>query len=157
MRIGSFIVVLGVTLATPALAACTDDDANKRRASTTSTTASVSITMPIASSLGVVLELDGEYDGKVVHVVRVERPDGKLVLEKILGPDRTLSAPLDPGEYRVLSYQRPCKGECATDLTSPKLGQPTDICGAKFSITGTAATRATVKLTPHEGCAITLA
>lgn len=100
-------------------------------------------------ALSVELSVVGAYEDSAVHVVRVERPDGERVVERTLPDSKETSVDLDPGRYRLLSYQRPCD---ASGCSEP--GEPVDICGRYFTIEdGTPAT-ARIEVTPDEGCSI---
>lgn len=93
--------------------------------------------------------MSGAYEDGAVHVVRVERPDGEQVVERTLPDSQRASLALEPGRYRLLSYQRPCSDAgCATP------GEPADICGRYFTIAEDKDATARIEVTPDEGCAI---
>jgi hypothetical protein len=77
-------------------------------------------------------------DGRVTDPAR-ER--GKAPLFSVLA---------EPGEYRVLSHQRPCDGNCSL------LDPPTDRCETTVRVDG-APVRATVVLARSGGCEIRVA
>jgi hypothetical protein len=55
--------------------------------------------------------------------------------------------PLMPGEYRLISFQRPCGGNCGN------LDPPTDRCEADLSVSGETH-RIRIEVTPGGGCMI---
>lgn len=55
---------------------------------------------------------------------------------------------LDPGQYRLLSWQRPSSG--AGEIYDP----PTDRCSAPFSVMPSTAVRARIEVRAGEGCTI---
>jgi len=55
---------------------------------------------------------------------------------------------LEPGSYRVISFQRPCDGNCGY------LDSPTDKCSRKIEAKADGLIEATVRLSPGEGCTI---
>lgn len=100
-------------------------------------------------ALAVEVSLTSEYPDGAVHVVRVERPDGKQVVERTLPESKRASFELEPGRYRLLAYQRPC---AARSCGEP--GDPVDICGRYFAIGEDAPATARIEVTPEEGCSI---
>lgn len=90
------------------------------------------------------LYVEGSYS-----YVRVER-DGDSVHELRLSGERIPRATihLDPGTYRLVSFQRPCDGNCS------RLDPPTDRCSHEIEATAGRRIEATVRLTPGEGCTI---
>jgi hypothetical protein len=82
---------------------------------------------------------------------RVER-DGKTVaqvrLSAALVPRAVIR--LDPGSYRLVSFQRNCNGNCHL------LGPPSGECGRAFSARANETVRATVRVTFGTGCRISL-
>ena len=100
---------------------------------------------------------EGAYFEGSYSYLRVERPDGDELLEERL-PDNSVPAGeekfvselvvrLDPGHYRLVSFQRPCDGSCDS------LDPPTDECQRVIRVTGPEAL-VTVTVRPEEGCAI---
>jgi hypothetical protein len=98
------------------------------------------------------LYIEGSYS-----YVRVERPDGEEVLRERLGEERECSESecvsklvlrLDPGEYRLVSFQRPCEGNC--DLLDPA----TDSCDRLIEVRPGEALNVVVTVHPGEGCTI---
>jgi hypothetical protein len=55
---------------------------------------------------------------------------------------------IEPGTYRLVSFQRPCDGNCGT------LDPPTDQCGRRIDIEADVELREVVSLSPGEGCTI---
>jgi hypothetical protein len=95
------------------------------------------------------LYIEGSYS-----YVRVERPDGEQVLDQRLPSDFPVASTtfrLDPGSYRLLSYQRPCAGNCGL------LDPPTDRCDAALAVEVGSPLEVSVRVSPGEGCAIDVA
>lgn len=90
------------------------------------------------------LYVEGSYS-----YVRVER-DGTTVTEVRLSNERVPRATihLEPGTYRLVSFQRPCDGNCS------RLDPPTDRCSHEIEATADARVDATVRLSPGDGCTI---
>ena len=78
-----------------------------------------------------------EWDGTSVQEVRLSG-------ERI--PRATIR--LDPGTYRLVSFQRPCDGSCS------RLDSPTDRCSREIEASAGGLIEATVRLTPGKGCTI---
>ena len=81
--------------------------------------------------------------------VRLERPAGsqvetRLSLDRV--PHATLS--LEPGSYRLVSFQRPCDGNCR------RLDTPTDRCSVPIEVGEGAELHEVIELTPGSGCTI---
>ena len=107
---------------------------------------------PDAVDVRVVLKYDvseGAYIEGSISYIRVERLDGELVFERPLSRS-TDHIGLDPGEYRLISFQRPCEGNCGS------LDPPTDRCERRIRVT--ANPKLTVRITarPTETCEIEL-
>jgi D-alanyl-D-alanine dipeptidase len=89
----------------------------------------------------------GVYIEGSIAFVRVRDASGDLVVRR-----RTARAPfrmlrkLPPGRYRVISYQRPCDGNCSL------LDPPTDRCARRVRILSGGLTRVRVTLRPYRGC-----
>ena len=101
---------------------------------------------------------EGAYVEGSYSYVRVERPQGGKLLEERLpdgepagqSKDRIISdvvLRLDPGHYRLVSFQRPCDGSCDS------LDPPTDECERVIRVTRPEA-QVTVTVLPAEGCTI---
>ncbi len=45
--------------------------------------------------------------------VRIEDQNGHKVTEQRVQSERNVEIPLDPGAYRLVSYQRTCDGNCS--------------------------------------------
>jgi hypothetical protein len=99
---------------------------------------------------------DGAYFEGSYSYVRVERPQGGKLLEERLphgepaGHEKFVSDAvlrLDPGDYRLVSFQRPCSGSCDS------LDSPTDECERVIRVTRREGL-ITVTVRPGEGCAI---
>lgn len=85
-----------------------------------------------------------------VGFVRIEEADGTAVTEQRF--DRTMTAALAPGEYRVLVWHRACEASCA----QADLGEPDHVCGAQFRVTRSARVQAAVTFDPEDGCSVTV-
>ena len=55
---------------------------------------------------------------------------------------------LDPGSYRLVSFQRPCSASCDT------LDPPTDACSRNVVVTAGRSVAVTITLRPAEGCSV---
>ena len=90
------------------------------------------------------LYIEGSYS-----YVRVEQ-GGKSVKQVRLSNERFPRATfrLEPGTYRLVSFQRPCNGNCSM------LGPPTDRCSHEITAEPAAELGAVVRLSPGEGCEI---
>jgi len=101
------------------------------------------------------LHVRQEWDGGGLYVegaysyLRVER-NGSSVLQVRLSDMKIPRAAihLDPGSYRLVSFQRPCDGNCGT------LDSPTDQCSRAVQVEADAVLEAVVRLSPGEGCTI---
>jgi hypothetical protein len=90
------------------------------------------------------LYIEGSYS-----YVRVEQ-DEKTVVQVRLKGRKTLETTvlLEPGSYRLVSFQRPCDGNCGY------LDPPTDECSRGIEAKAGGLVEATVRLSPGEGCTI---
>ena len=88
--------------------------------------------------------IEGSYS-----YVRVERNEKNVVQARLKG-GKTLETTLrlDPGSYRLVSFQRPCDGNCGY------LDPPTDECSREIEVTAGGLVEAIVRLSPEEGCTI---
>jgi hypothetical protein len=105
---------------------------------------------PHAGRLNVrqVLVPDGAvYTEGSYSYVRVERGGEKVVQVRLVRVPRAVIR-LDPGSYRLISFQRPCDGNC--HLLDP----PTDRCARGFSMASDGSLHATVRFAPGNGCRI---
>ena len=94
--------------------------------------------------VGTGLYIEGSYS-----YVRVEQGEKNVVQTRLRGgktPETTLR--LDPGSYRLVSFQRPCDGNCGY------LDPPTDQCSRGIEAKAGALVEATVRLSPGDGCTI---
>jgi hypothetical protein len=90
------------------------------------------------------LYFEGSYS-----YVRVERGGRSLTQVRLSNervPRATVS--LDPGTYRLISFQRPCDGNCS------QLDPPTDRCSHELEAKAGERVEATVHLRPGDGCTI---
>jgi hypothetical protein len=81
--------------------------------------------------------------------VRVEDGGGNKVTEQRVQSGRSLDIPLDPGSYRLVSYQRTCDGNCGN------LDPASDSCSGGFTANGTVSAR--IRVIYGGGCTITFA
>jgi D-alanyl-D-alanine dipeptidase len=82
-----------------------------------------------------------------VSYVRVRGVRGKLVVaRRTRRPNFRMQRPLAPGRYRVISYQRPCDGNCGT------LDPPTDRCARPVRILSGGLTEVAVRVRPGRRC-----
>jgi hypothetical protein len=87
--------------------------------------------------------IEGEYS-----YARVESPDGEKVTEERLPGNGKDTIRLDPGSYRLISYQRTCDGNCGN------LDPPSERCSSPFTISGDKSLGARIKVTFGSGCTI---
>ena len=88
--------------------------------------------------------IEGSYS-----YVRVEQDEKNVVQVRLKGrkvPEATVR--LEPGSYRLVSFQRPCDGNCGY------LDPPTDQCRSEIEAKAGVLVEATVRLSPGEGCTI---
>jgi hypothetical protein len=92
---------------------------------------------------GDVLYTEGSYS-----YVRVEKGGETVAQVRLKGrmPEATLR--LDPGAYRLVSFQRPCDGNCGS------LDPPTDQCIGDIDAKADGRVEAMVRLSPGDGCTI---
>ena len=89
----------------------------------------------------------GLYVEGSISYVRVRGIRGKLVVAKRSGRPRfRMQRRLSPGRYRVISYQRPCDGNCGT------LDPPTDRCAREIRILSGGLTEVAVRVRPGRRC-----
>jgi hypothetical protein len=83
--------------------------------------------------------------------VAVETIAGDELVETELEPTATGHAAtlrLDPGTYRLVSWQRPCDGDCDS------LDAPTDRCEQTFALEPNKPAEAAIEVRPGSGCHI---
>jgi zinc D-Ala-D-Ala dipeptidase len=89
----------------------------------------------------------GLYVEGAVSYVRVRSTRGRLVVaRRVHKPRFRMKRPLAPGHYRVISYQRPCDGNCRL------LDPPTDRCARPVQILSGGLTEVGVRVRPGRGC-----
>jgi hypothetical protein len=96
-------------------------------------------------------ESGGLYFEGARSYIAVETSAGEELLELELmptGKGHEGSARLDPGDYRLLSWQRPCDGSCDS------LAPPTDRCSAPFTVAPETPTLAEIQVRAGEGCTV---
>jgi hypothetical protein len=101
------------------------------------------------------LHVRQEWVGGSVYIegsyayVRVEQDEKKVVQVRLKGRKTVeTTVRLEPGSYRLVSFQRPCDGNCGL------LDPPTDQCSSEIEAKAGALVEATVRLSPGEGCTI---
>jgi hypothetical protein len=84
--------------------------------------------------------------------IRIERSNGDELLERRLSNERTPQATvrLDPGIYRLVSFQRSCSGNCNY------LDPPADACSHRLTMRSASPVSAVIHLSPGAGCEITV-
>jgi hypothetical protein len=99
----------------------------------------------------------GMYVEGAFSYVRIEDANGNELVEKRLDdseqaddlvPTSTTTLGLDPGTYRLVSYQRPCDGNCGY------LDPPTDKCSREIVVDSGGPMTVTIRVQPGEGCTI---
>ena len=89
----------------------------------------------------------GVYVEGAVSYVRVRGIRGKLVVAKRVNrPLFRMQRRLASGRYRVISYQRPCDGNCET------LDPPTDRCARRVRILSAGLTEVGIRVRPGRRC-----
>jgi hypothetical protein len=83
--------------------------------------------------------------------IRIERSNGDKLIEQRLSNERTPQATvrLDPGTYRLVSFQRSCSGNCNY------LDPPGDFCSHRLTMDSATRVAAVIHLSPGAGCEIT--
>jgi zinc D-Ala-D-Ala dipeptidase len=91
------------------------------------------------------------YDEGTVSFVRVRAASGELVVRRRVRhrPRFRMRRQLRPGRYRVISYQRPCQGNCRL------LDPPTDRCARRVRILPRGLTQVAVRVRPGRRCRMT--
>lgn len=102
---------------------------------------------------------EGAYVEGSNSFVRVEGADGDEFAETRLDEGTrleklkvlsTATLRLAPGSYRLVSFQRPCAGDCGA------LDPPTDECSADLRLDAGRPVEATITVLPGQGCTIEL-
>jgi D-alanyl-D-alanine dipeptidase len=88
------------------------------------------------------------YDEGTVSFVRVRGANGAVAVRRRVQhrPRFRMRRKLAPGRYRVISYQRPCDGNC--ELLDP----PTDRCARRIRILSGGLTEVAVSVRPGRSC-----
>jgi zinc D-Ala-D-Ala dipeptidase len=91
------------------------------------------------------------YVEGAVSFVRVRDAAGETVVGRRVRhrPRFRMVRRLQPGRYKVVSYQRPCDGNCSL------LDPPTDRCARRIRILSGGLTAVSVRVHPGRGCRIT--
>lgn len=95
------------------------------------------------------VQTDCCYTEGQVSFLRVRGPES--LDRRFLAPALTvvaLDADVAPGAYRLVSYQRPCDGNCHY------LDAPTDRCAGRISVAAGRLTDVTITWAPGAGCQI---
>ena len=135
---GSYVRALAALVAV-GVSAC-GDDAPAPAAPTSPVVAEVKVT--------------GSYEHGAFHYLRIEDKLGNQVVESRFAStdDKIrLERRLAYGQYRLLSFQRPCSSPCL-DADDNEQVQPEDICGTQFDVRAGKQTSLVVDLQPGEGC-----
>jgi hypothetical protein len=143
MRLLPLPALLGALVAVQA--GCGEDEGPAVEA-TTSAAVDVLVTQTIDETAGLY------FEGSIPYIA-VSRPDGEEVLEtKLEFEDDAIQTTisLEPGEYRLTSWQRVCNANCGN------LGPSTDHCSKDVVLTEQAPARIEIVLRPAEGCTLTL-
>ncbi|MFL5926100.1 MAG: hypothetical protein ACJ77E_04110 [Gaiellaceae bacterium] len=131
------LLVAASAIAIPAVAGC----GGSTGASSAAHPAEVRITHVHVAGSGYAVE--GSYS-----YVRVDQPDGAKATEErlSLADPPTASLRVDPGSYRIVSYQRNCDGTCT------RLDPPSDFCSRPVDVAPGATIELTIRLRPGQGC-----
>jgi len=107
-----------------------------------------------AGSNAAVVRIEGVRVGDAIPVegsysyVRVEQGGHKVVQVRLRGPNESATIRLDPGSYRLVSFQRTCGGNCNL------LDAPGDFCHRDISLEPRDVVEATVTIDFSVGCRI---
>ncbi len=82
--------------------------------------------------------------------IRVERATGATLLTRTLPGGQELMVRLNPGAYRLVSWQRTCDGNCGT------LDPVSDRCARPFTIKPHQKLEATIRVDFASGCVMTV-
>jgi hypothetical protein len=85
-----------------------------------------------------------------VSYLSIARGAGPVLLQRELPGSGKLTLKLDPGSYRLASWQRTCDGNCAS------LDPPSSRCARAVTIAPRAAAQATIRVSFVAGCVIVL-
>lgn len=83
-----------------------------------------------------------------IGYVRIQSRAGRTLAEKTFRTSSELRFALMPGTYRLVSFQRPCDGNCGY------LDPPTDRCGRLLRVHAHVTVSAQVLVSPGSGCTI---
>jgi hypothetical protein len=102
----------------------------------------------------------GGYEEGSYSYVRIGNLDGDELIEKRFTQDArkigklrflsTMTLRLDPGSYRLVSFQRPCDGNCSV------LDPPTDTCSREIVVLRDRPVRVRITVRPGAGCTVTI-
>jgi len=82
--------------------------------------------------------------------IRIEPTAGGVPIQRRLPGSGKLTIKLDPGAYRLVSWQRACDGNCGY------LDPPSDRCARTFTIRQHHPLQAAIRLNPAAGCTIVI-
>ena len=106
---------------------------------------------PTCASFRSGTESAGLYAEGARSYVRIETVAEEQLVELELEPTAAgheATIRLDPGDYRLVSWQRPCDGSCDS------LDSPTDECSKQFAVSPRTAPVASIEVRAGEGCTI---
>jgi hypothetical protein len=83
-----------------------------------------------------------------IGYIQIENRAGRRIAQKTFRDAKELRFALMPGRYRMVSFQRPCDGNCGY------LDPPTDRCSKFLWIRARTKVTATVLVSPGNGCRI---
>lgn len=107
-----------------------------------------------AGTLDVTVSEPATRGTRAVRFLRVEDSTGKNVLERSFrSTPAQLADYLPTGDYRLITWVRNCPGPCGND-PEQKLGDPTQVCGTKFTVTAGAVATLRVQAPQGEDCTI---
>ena len=96
-------------------------------------------------------ESAGLYAEGADSYVRVERLNGDKLIERRLNDAGRTTMRLDPGSYRLLSWQRPCDPTGSSQCNGDS---PTDECSGELRVRPSRQAQATITVRAGEGCTI---
>jgi hypothetical protein len=102
------------------------------------------------------LRVTQSFVGSVFYVegsigyVRIQNRPGRTLVQKTFRAAKELRFALMPGSYRLVSFQRPCDGNCGY------LDPPTDRCARAFRVRAKDTVAARILVSPGSGCTVQL-
>jgi hypothetical protein len=120
-----------------------------------STAMSTSVSSPDVGT--VVVRQDGTAPERTAWYVRIETGKAELVAEYAFpGRPISLTKQLPIGDYRIISWHRPCESACPTS-GEKGLGPLAEVCGTPVTLRQGKEQTATVAIDPSGSCSVAVA